>query len=87
MQVKAPPQSPVERERTITFALLLAGKTSFYAFNQAPSWQSFPVEWFPGDTGPHGVPHAPALSRHLLIQVAYLSTRMSNPVVLQYPLP
>lgn len=49
LSVKAPPLSPVERERTVTFAFLLAGQTSFYAFNQAPSWTSFPVTWFPVD--------------------------------------
>ncbi|WP_437973480.1 hypothetical protein WMF11_32070 [Sorangium sp. So ce295] len=51
LSVKAPALSPVERERTVTFALLLAGTSSFYAFNQTPSWQSFPVVWSPGDAG------------------------------------
>lgn len=46
-RVKAPPLSPVEPERTITLALLQSGTATFYAFNQAPSWQPFPVAWSP----------------------------------------
>lgn len=52
LQVKAPPLDPVGLERTITSAFLVAGAATFHAFNQAPAWYSFPVQWYPGDEGP-----------------------------------